>query len=284
MNPEQHQSFPGSFFQRGCNGKSKRGKKEKEKSEHGLIAESFDWDDESISLDDEGITKIMAFMAILEDEPSVEKADARKHVLDYTHIDLHYVEDQRNKLDEISDLKKVIEKWTCSKVTLEQLLSEQVLGNIVKVLGRKGKRKEKISFKEVVFTKADESTSMPEPEITSDSESKCETHEPFPPLPKQIGATPFGTLKSLISLSDLTLNMVDLTLDSSVPKKTRPSTKVSPVYAIKKKTEKSLVVPKPCSDKKTDSSTEQLLLTLMEEVKGLKKQIDIPLGTLPSSS
>nr|GEV63063.1 retrovirus-related Pol polyprotein from transposon TNT 1-94 [Tanacetum cinerariifolium] len=38
-----------------------KGKNEKEKSEKGLLAESFDWDDESVS----------------EDEPSVEKADAR---------------------------------------------------------------------------------------------------------------------------------------------------------------------------------------------------------------
>nr|GEZ13703.1 retrovirus-related Pol polyprotein from transposon TNT 1-94 [Tanacetum cinerariifolium] len=69
--------------------------------------------------DDEGSTKIRAFMAITEDEPSVGKADARsgqwvditkkkvrkllsmtdgddrKHVLNYTHVDLLYVEDQR---------------------------------------------------------------------------------------------------------------------------------------------------------------------------------------------
>ncbi|GJT83078.1 hypothetical protein Tco_1057420 [Tanacetum coccineum] len=40
------------------------------------------------------------------------------------------------------------------------------------------------------------------------------------------GATPAGTPESLISLSDLSLNMADLTFDSSVPKKTRPSVKV----------------------------------------------------------
>ncbi|GJS29029.1 retrovirus-related pol polyprotein from transposon TNT 1-94 [Tanacetum coccineum] len=103
-------------------GKSEKGKKEKEKSEKGLIAESFDWDDESVSSDDEGSTKIKAFMAITEDEPSVGKANARsgqwvditmknvhrllamtdgderKHVLDYTHVDLHYVKDQRKNL------------------------------------------------------------------------------------------------------------------------------------------------------------------------------------------
>ncbi|GJY27438.1 hypothetical protein Tco_0402164 [Tanacetum coccineum] len=132
-------------------------------------------------------------MAIVKDEPSVRKVDARsgqwveitlkkvqrllsmtdgderKHVLDYTHVDLEYVEDQRKKFlskfnslnqelslykseltdlkntnaincslqneiailnlenesqrDEIFDLKKVIEKWTSSKVTLDRLLT-----------------------------------------------------------------------------------------------------------------------------------------------------------------
>ncbi|GKB54525.1 retrovirus-related pol polyprotein from transposon TNT 1-94 [Tanacetum coccineum] len=276
-------------------------------------------------------------MEIAEDEPSVGKADARsgqwvditmkkvhgllsmtdgderKHVLDYTHVDLHHVEDQRKNFvskfnilkqeislhkselsnlkntmsincslqnevirinldneslkDKIIDLKKVIEKWTCYKVTLDQLLSEQVPGNIVKALGEKGRRKEKISSKEVVFTKADESSSTLAPEITSDSESECDSQEPLPPLPKLIGAAPSGTSESLISLSDLTLNMADLTLDTLEPKKTRPSAKVSPAYVIKKKTEKSHVGSKPCFDKKADSSIEQLLLTLMEEPK-----------------
>ncbi|GJT03945.1 retrovirus-related pol polyprotein from transposon TNT 1-94 [Tanacetum coccineum] len=219
----------------------------------------------------EGSTKIRAFMAIAEDEPLVGKADARSNGVNLENESLK---------DEIIDLKKVIEKWTCSKVTLDQLLSEQILGNIIKALGGKGKRKEKISSKEVVFTKANESSSVLAPEITSDSESKCDSREPLPPLPKLIGAVPSGTLESLISLSDLTLNMADLTLDTPVPKKTRPSVKVSPAYVIKKKIEKSPAIPKPCSDKKADSSTEQLLLTLMEEA----GQIKIPSGTPPSSS
>ncbi|GJV05481.1 hypothetical protein Tco_1343137 [Tanacetum coccineum] len=132
----------------------------------------------------------------------------------------------------------------------------------MKSLG-KGRRKEKISSKEVVLTKADESSFVLAPEITSDSESECDSQEPLPPLPKLIGAAPSSTLESLISL---------------------PSVKVSPAYVIKKKTEKSHVVPKPCFNKKADSSTKQLLLTLIEEVKGLKRKIKIPSRTPPSSS
>ncbi|GJY02643.1 retrovirus-related pol polyprotein from transposon TNT 1-94 [Tanacetum coccineum] len=80
--------------------------------------------------------------------------------------------------------------------------------------------------------------------------------------------------------------MADLTLDTCVPKKTRPtSNKVSPAYVNKRKTEnKLLVILESCSNKKADSSTQQLLLPLMEEVKGIKKKIEIPPGTSPSNS
>ncbi|GKG55839.1 hypothetical protein Tco_0574733, partial [Tanacetum coccineum] len=94
---------------------------------------------------------------------------------------------------EIIGLKKVIEKWTYSKVTLDQVLSEQVPRNIVKALGGKGRRKEKISSKVVVFTEADESSSALAPEITSNSDSECDSQEPLLPLPKLIGAAPSGT-------------------------------------------------------------------------------------------
>ncbi|GJZ14696.1 retrovirus-related pol polyprotein from transposon TNT 1-94 [Tanacetum coccineum] len=147
-----------------------------------------------------------------------------------------------------------------------------------------GNPEEKISSKEVVFTKADESTSTLAPEITFDLESDCDSQEPLPPLPKLIGAAPSGTSKSLISLPDLNLNMANLTLNTPEPGKNRPSVKVSLTYVIKKKTEKLPASPKPCSNKKADSSTKQLLLTLIEEVKVLKRKIEIPSGTPSSSS
>ncbi|GJT10342.1 retrovirus-related pol polyprotein from transposon TNT 1-94 [Tanacetum coccineum] len=140
-------------------------------------------------------------------------------------------------------------------------------GQWVDITMKKVEGKKKISSKEVVFTKAGESSSTLVPKITSDSESECDSQEPLPPLPKLIGAAPSSISESLISLSDLTLNMVDLTLDTPEPKKMRPSVKVLPAYVIKKKTEKSPIGSKPCSNKKADSSTEQLLLTLIEETK-----------------
>nr|GEW64326.1 hypothetical protein [Tanacetum cinerariifolium] len=247
-------------------GNSKNGKNEKGKSEKDLIAESFDWDEETLSLEDEGTTKIKALMEITEDEPSVGKADARsgqwvditmkkvhrllsmtdgderKHVLDYTHVDLYYVKDQRknllNKFNllkqelslhkyELYNLKNIVSinhslQNEVIRINLENESMKDEISDLKKALGERGKRKEKISSKEVVFTKSDESSSMPFPKIISDSESECETHEPVSPLPKLIGAAP--------------------------------------------------------ADKKADSSTKQLLFTLMEEVKGLKRQIEIPSG------
>nr|GEU78569.1 retrovirus-related Pol polyprotein from transposon TNT 1-94 [Tanacetum cinerariifolium] len=173
--------------------KNDKGNGDKGKSDKGLVAESFDWDDESMSLEDEGTTKFKAFMAIVEDEPSVGKEDARfgqwvditmkkvhrilsmtdneerKHVIDFTHVDLLVNLENKSLKDEIFDHKEVIEKWTCSKVTLDQLLSEKIPGNIVKTLRGKGRRKENNS-NEVLFTKADVSTFEFAPMITSDSE------------------------------------------------------------------------------------------------------------------
>ncbi|GJU10246.1 retrovirus-related pol polyprotein from transposon TNT 1-94 [Tanacetum coccineum] len=57
-------------------GKNEKGKSDREKSDKGLIAESFDWDDESVSSEDEGTKKFKVIMAIAKDEPSMGKGDA----------------------------------------------------------------------------------------------------------------------------------------------------------------------------------------------------------------
>ncbi|GKE17891.1 retrovirus-related pol polyprotein from transposon TNT 1-94 [Tanacetum coccineum] len=128
-----------------------------------------------------------------------------------------------------------------------------------------------------MFSKADVSTSESTLMITSDSEDANDIQEPLPPLPKLIGADPSGASKSLMSLSDLTSNMADLTLNTAFKEMKKSSNKVSQTYVIKKKTEsKHPTVQSSCPDKNALLSTEQLLLTLMEEVKGIKNQIVIP--------
>ncbi|GJS65353.1 zinc knuckle CX2CX4HX4C containing protein [Tanacetum coccineum] len=135
--------------------------------------------------------------------------------------------------DEVPDLKKVIKKWTSSKVILDQLLTEKVPGNIVCALGGR---------------------------------------EPLPPLLKILGAKPIGTSMDITPPADLVQT-------STVSDKTKQVTEnESLVKATKKKAQtKSPTVPDLSPDKKANSSTEQLLLTVMKEIKGLKEQ------TKPSS-
>ncbi|GKB26376.1 hypothetical protein Tco_0865777, partial [Tanacetum coccineum] len=98
--------------------------------------------------------------------------------------------------------------------------------------------------------------------------------EPLPPFLKLIGADPSGASKSLISLSDLTANMADLTLNTASKEIKKSSNKVSQTYVIKKKIEpKHLAAQNSCLDKSALPLIEQLLLTLMEEVKGLPKEV-----------
>ncbi|GJT95610.1 hypothetical protein Tco_1091128 [Tanacetum coccineum] len=126
---------------------------------------------------------------------SITDGDERKHVLDYTHVDLHYMEDQRKNLLSLFN-----------------------------------------------------------------SLNKSCPHDPLPPFPKLPWVQPIGTSNDEIPLADLTLTLI-------VPKKTKQVTnKVSPVNVAKKKTQiMSPFVLDLCLEKKADLSTEQFLLTLMEE-------------------
>ncbi|GJZ87025.1 hypothetical protein Tco_0658635 [Tanacetum coccineum] len=159
--------------------------------------------------------------------------------------------DNESLKDEVSDLKKVIEKWTSSKVTLDQLLTEQVLGNIVCALRGRGKRMETISSKEIVFSKGENSSSEIVPEVTSDTKSEYDNQEPPPPLLKFTRDEPIGTSNDVTPLADLVQT-------SKVFDKIKQVTeKESLVNPTKKKTQTmSPSVPDPSPDKKADSSTE----------------------------
>nr|GFC21099.1 hypothetical protein [Tanacetum cinerariifolium] len=132
---------------------------------------------------------------------------------------------------------------------------------------------------DVLFSKAVESLFGTVPEITSDSESECDIQEPLPLLPKLLGAEPNDTSNDDISLADLTLAPNVFDEIKKVPGK-RLTIKV-----LKKKAQHvTSSVPNLSLSKKANSSTKKLILTLMEEVKGLKEQIKIPSDTPTSVS
>ncbi|GJW28463.1 retrovirus-related pol polyprotein from transposon TNT 1-94 [Tanacetum coccineum] len=108
----------------------------------GLIAESYDWDEEEVSSDDIDVTEVKALMALADEERvsvgkesirngewikismkkvhtllEMEDNDDRKSFLDYLYIDLNYVEEQRNNL--MSKHRNLVQELNTCK---EQLL------------------------------------------------------------------------------------------------------------------------------------------------------------------
>ncbi|GJW62541.1 hypothetical protein Tco_0111876 [Tanacetum coccineum] len=158
-------------------------------------------DEELLSSKDEGTTTVKAFIAIAEDEPVMGKTNARSvqnltHQHEVTRLNLA----NESLKDDVSDLKKVIEKLTSGKVSLDQLLSEQVPGNIVRTLSGRGKQKDNNSPKDIVFLKAEESLNENSPESTSKNKSVNDNQEPLPPLPKVSEAEPISTSKGVTLL------------------------------------------------------------------------------------
>nr|GEX96968.1 transposase, Ptta/En/Spm, transposase, Tnp1/En/Spm-like protein [Tanacetum cinerariifolium] len=70
-------------------------------------------------------------------------------------------------------------------------------------VGRKGKRKETISSKEIMFTKGENSPSKTTIEVTSNIESECDNQDPLPPLFKLLWVEPIGTSNNVTPQADL---------------------------------------------------------------------------------
>ncbi|GJS41120.1 hypothetical protein Tco_0566163 [Tanacetum coccineum] len=205
----------------------------KSKSEKGLVAESFGWDEESLSSEDEGVTRVKTFMAIAENEPVVGNTDARSG---------QWVETIMKKVQILLSLNDGDER----KQVLDY--TNPILGHIVRIEGGRGKRKESVSSKEGLFTKGENSHSDTTPEVTSDNESGCDNQDPL------------ASLLKLSGLSPLVYQMMSYHL--------MVTEKESSVNIIKKKAQtKTPSVLDFSLERKAGSSTKQLCLTLMKEVK-----------------
>ncbi|GJR32269.1 hypothetical protein Tco_1108501 [Tanacetum coccineum] len=139
-----------------------------------LIAETYDWDEEEVSSDDNEVTKVKALMALADEERvsvgkesakngewikismkkvhtllEMEDNDDRKSFLDYLCIDLNYVEEQRNNLmskhrnlvQELNTCKEqlllssITEAWLNSSNKVNQCISEQIPTQKKKIIG-----------------------------------------------------------------------------------------------------------------------------------------------------
>nr|GEV84269.1 retrovirus-related Pol polyprotein from transposon TNT 1-94 [Tanacetum cinerariifolium] len=109
-----------------------------ESKNKGLIAETYDWDNDEVSSDENEVTKVKALMALIDEERvsvgkesarnrdwtkismkevhtllEMEDNDDRKSFLDYLYIDLNYVKEQRNNL--LSKYRNLVQELTTCK-------------------------------------------------------------------------------------------------------------------------------------------------------------------------
>ncbi|GJV69821.1 hypothetical protein Tco_1485330 [Tanacetum coccineum] len=155
-----------------------------------LITETYDWDDEEVSFDENEVTEVKALMVLTDEERvsvgkesarngdwtkismkkvhtllEIKDNDDRKSFLDYLCIDLNYVEEQRNNLlpkyrnlvQELNTWKEqLFETWLNSSNKFNQCINEQIPTQKKKILGINQLTKDTSSFgsKDPVFIKS----------------------------------------------------------------------------------------------------------------------------------
>nr|GEW47942.1 retrovirus-related Pol polyprotein from transposon TNT 1-94 [Tanacetum cinerariifolium] len=136
------------------------------------------------------------------------QASSSKALISNNHFqdsDSHVKEDQRTSNEFMADLNA---KYHERALLENQKRAFMAIAEDGSYVGKANARSEQ--WIDITIKKADESSSMSIPNITSDSESECETQEPLPPLLKLIGAAPSEHVvvkKTLIKLkAQLPLN------------------------------------------------------------------------------
>ncbi|GJS89517.1 retrovirus-related pol polyprotein from transposon TNT 1-94 [Tanacetum coccineum] len=186
----------------------------------GLVAETFDWDEEEVS-DEEEVTRVKVPMALADDELTVGKSHARNgEWVDITirKLDAVTFQIQNTKLtklnhalqEQLKEEKKINENWLTSSKKVSQCISEQILHQKKKVLGgelliessSKMNENENLSVPASIGFLVPKSQTVNEsletsntPESSKDSEAKLLT--PLPPLKILQGASPSSEVMSL---------------------------------------------------------------------------------------
>ncbi|GJY90921.1 hypothetical protein Tco_0506117 [Tanacetum coccineum] len=103
----------------------------------GLVAETFDWDEEEVS-DDEEVIEVKVLMALADNELSIGKNHARNAKLDVVTFKIQNTE--LTKLnhalqEQLKEKKKINEKWLTGSKKDSQCISEKIPHQKKKVLG-----------------------------------------------------------------------------------------------------------------------------------------------------
>ncbi|GJT99056.1 retrovirus-related pol polyprotein from transposon TNT 1-94, partial [Tanacetum coccineum] len=103
----------------------------------GLVAETFDWDEEEVS-DEEEVTQVKVLMALADDELTVGKGHA--HNGDWVDITIRKIQNtELTKLnhalqEQLKEEKKINKKWLTSSKKVSQCISEQIPHQKKKIL------------------------------------------------------------------------------------------------------------------------------------------------------
>ncbi|GJT60552.1 hypothetical protein Tco_1004085 [Tanacetum coccineum] len=176
----------------------------------GLIAETYDWDDEEVSSDENEVTEVKALTALTDEEKvSIGKESARNG--DWTkismkkHVNTEILKENQNLKFELKKLTSITETWLNSSNIVNQCINEQIPTQKKKIL-RIDQLTEYTSssgFKDPVFVKSSAnnsdmsitSSNIPKSSETEDStlpnqytDEVPSNDTPLPPLKKLYGA------------------------------------------------------------------------------------------------
>ncbi|GJT67698.1 hypothetical protein Tco_1019178 [Tanacetum coccineum] len=201
----------------------KCGKKGKNK---GLIAKTYDWDDEEVSSDENEVTKVKALIALTDEERVlVGKESARNG--DWTkismkkHVNTEILKENQNLRLKLKELTSITKTWLNSSNKVNQCINEQIPTQKKKILGINQLTKDTSSFgsKYSIFIKslADNSymsitsSNIPKSSKTEDSTLPNQDTDEVPSNESQKNTT-----NSLVVVSDSSATDYDSTDESSV--------------------------------------------------------------------
>ncbi|GJU92223.1 hypothetical protein Tco_1304646 [Tanacetum coccineum] len=260
----------------------------------GLIAETYDWDEEEVSFDDNKVIEVKAIMALTDEERvfvgkesanngewvkiSIQKVHTllemednndRKSFLDYLCIDLNYVEEQRNNLlskhrNLVQELNTCKEQFLVLKqAKLDLLTMQHVNTEILKEnQNLRNELKELTSITEAWLNNNSEVsiTGSNKPKLSETEDSTLSNHDtgkhPLPPLEKLTGAEPVSAPKTIKSI-------------------------LKSKYTFKAETLKGITINKPSSTPSRgnkSSSVSKTNSTLAGKLKNVKMEDDPPLA------
>ncbi|GKB99586.1 hypothetical protein Tco_0985723, partial [Tanacetum coccineum] len=126
----------------------------------GFIAESYEWDEEEVSSNDNEIVEVKVLMALPEDNDVVSKEGAKNgewlKISMRKHVNTKILKGNKNLRTKLKELKAITETWLNSSNKVNQCISEQIPSQKKRILGVDQLTKDPSSLgqKDLVFVKS----------------------------------------------------------------------------------------------------------------------------------